>query len=73
MNESRDMTANPYSADERRVAEWLAAKTGIGAGTDPIGFMIASHEHLNHQLQLAKRQITELMTTIERLLVISDG
>ena len=35
-----------YSPAEYRVAQWLVANTGIGAGPDPVGFVIASHEAL---------------------------
>lgn len=42
----RDLDKRPYSADERRVAEWLANKIGAGGGDDPIGFLIVSHECL---------------------------
>ena len=32
-----------YELDERRVARYLADLTGVGGGTDPIGFLILSH------------------------------
>ena len=41
----RDIEASPYSPDELRVAEWLGANTGVGAGDDPIGFVMASLEY----------------------------
>jgi hypothetical protein len=44
MNE-RDFDARPYSADERRVVDWLIERTKgmVGAGDDPIGFVLASY------------------------------
>jgi hypothetical protein len=47
----RDLTTHPYSADEKRVGEWLDARTGsaIGWGDDPIGWMIASYEWVIHE------------------------
>jgi hypothetical protein len=43
----RDFDANPYSADELRVVEYIASLTGgtVGAGDDPISFLIASHSY----------------------------
>lgn len=42
----RDFDAAPYTPDERRVADWLIARTEgmVGAGDDPIGFVLASYE-----------------------------
>jgi hypothetical protein len=45
-SEMRDMEKNPYSADEKRVAEYVVKLTGVGAGNDPIGFLMASHAAL---------------------------
>jgi hypothetical protein len=42
---NRDFDANPYSADEARVAKFLFDK-GVGGGDDPIGSLLASHEYL---------------------------
>lgn len=41
----RDMTAKPYSKDEERVVDYILHITDgtVGAGSDPIGFLIASH------------------------------
>jgi len=33
----------PYDLQERRVAEFIARQTGIGAGMDQVGFLIASN------------------------------
>lgn len=37
-----------YSPDAQRVADWLSARTQgkVGAGDDPIGFVLASYEHM---------------------------
>ena len=46
----------PYSADEQRVAEWLVNRMNsqVGAGDDPIGFMLASYEHVCEQASVMK-------------------
>lgn len=51
----RDLDTQPYSVDEARVAAYLSSLFDgkIGAGDDPIGFLIASHSLL---AQEAKRQ-----------------
>jgi GTP-dependent phosphoenolpyruvate carboxykinase len=43
----------PYSADEQRVAAWLVNRMNnqVGAGDDPIGFVLASYELIQAQLQ----------------------
>jgi len=40
----RDLKTKPYTPDEQRVAEYIVRITGVGAGDDPIGFLMASHE-----------------------------
>jgi hypothetical protein len=35
--------------NEQRLVDWLISK-GIGAGDDPIGFLIASYEYLMQEL-----------------------
>lgn len=44
-----------YSSDEQRVANWLVARASgmIGAGDDPIGFVLTSYELLQLQLDAA--------------------
>ena len=43
----RDFTTCPYSIDEQRVVAYLREiMPEIGAGDDPIGFLIASHAAL---------------------------
>jgi hypothetical protein len=41
----RDFETNPYTKDERRVAEYIAG-LGVGGGDDPIGFILSSHAAL---------------------------
>jgi hypothetical protein len=55
--EERDMIAKPYSAEESRVADYIVALTdgAVGAGSDPIGFLIASHNYI----QLERRKLVE--------------
>jgi len=46
----RDFDKHPYSKDEQRVADWLARQSPvIGAGDDPIGFVITSYVQLRHE------------------------
>lgn len=42
----------PYTADEQRVAEWLVNRMNnqVGAGDDPIGFMLASYEQVHAEV-----------------------
>lgn len=61
---NRDFDAKPYSADELRVAKWFSGK-GLGGGDDPIGAMIASHEHLAWERQ-------QLRTALERIIAEAD-
>lgn len=44
----RDLVANPYSLDEQRIVDWLIKRTQgmVGAGNDPIGFVLASYEQI---------------------------
>jgi len=43
----RDFTTRPYSLDEQRVVAYLKEiMPEIGAGDDPIGFLLASHATL---------------------------
>ena len=47
---NRDIEALPYSTEELRVVEYLhKLMPDIGAGSDPIGFLIASHAALRHR------------------------
>ncbi len=46
---TRDFTTQPYTADETRVLDFLAAQDGVGGGPDPIGFLLASYSFTVHQ------------------------
>lgn len=56
----RDLDVNPYSADERRVVEWMHNRThDIGGGDDPVGFLLASYEMIWDQLQEARSYLRD--------------
>jgi hypothetical protein len=44
-----------FSPHEQRVANWLLARTNsaLGGGEDPVGFVLASYEHLHQKLEAA--------------------
>ena len=44
--------ATAYTPDEQRVAKWLVTRMNnhMGAGADPIGFLLASYEHMHTEL-----------------------
>lgn len=53
----RDFDARPYTADERRVCDFLVSiAPDIGCGGDPIGFLIACYQ----QLMVERRELREL-------------
>jgi hypothetical protein len=57
----RDFDTKPYTADERKVVDYLTRLTpDIGAGDDPITFLIASHVALRADLAEAEAQIETL-------------
>jgi hypothetical protein len=41
----RDFDKQPYTADEKRVADYIIETTGgtVGGGDDPIGFLMSAH------------------------------
>lgn len=41
----RDIEKQPYTPDEKRVAEFFFER-GVGGGDDPIGSILASHAYL---------------------------
>jgi hypothetical protein len=51
VTEERDFEANPYSEQENRVVDYLIGLTDghVGAGDDPIGFLISSHGYIVQQ------------------------
>lgn len=46
----------PYTPDEQRVVNWLLARTQnqVGAGADPIDFVLASYEQIHDELKQAQ-------------------
>jgi len=48
-----------YSADEQRVAQWLVTRMNnqVGAGDDPIGFLLASYEQIHAELTQARKLV----------------
>lgn len=61
----RDIEANPYSADEARVAKFFVEKIGLGGGDDPVGSLIASHEYV-----VAQRN--QYRSALKKILAIED-
>lgn len=58
VGDMRDFDQNPYSSDELRVVEYLSKMLpGIGAGDDPISFLMASHGELAVMLKEAKEEL----------------
>lgn len=54
----RDFDTTPYTPDEIRVADWLIKRAPyIGAGDDPVGFLMASYEFMSAQLTDARRAL----------------
>jgi len=49
-----------YDLQERRVAEFIARQTGIGAGLDPVGFLIASNAFMAGERKQAMRRMAAL-------------
>lgn len=47
--EDRDMNEKPYTPDEQRAVDYIQRITdgAVGAGSDPIGFLIASHNYIS--------------------------
>ena len=51
--------ATAYTPDEQRVAKWLATRMNnhMGAGDDPIGFLLTSYEHMHAELTQARKLV----------------
>lgn len=49
----------PYTPDEQRVAAWLVTRMNdqVGAGDDPIGFLLASYEQIHAELTQARKLV----------------
>jgi hypothetical protein len=54
------MHDNSYDAVESRVAQWINARTGLGAGNDPVGFVLTSYD-------LKIQEMTEMRTKLAAL------
>lgn len=61
---NRDIEAAPYSRQEQRVAQYLA-EIAFGGGDDPVGFLMASHTLLAHELKMARERIDKLIVNLE--------
>ncbi len=59
--------ASNYSLEEQRVVDYLLEITDnqIGAGDDPIGFLIASHSSIRNELVAHTRLVAHLKLMIE--------
>lgn len=71
------MRDKPYSPDEQRVCDYIAVVSNgqIGAGDDPIGFLIASHRYLSQRnqefiefLDRGKAEIDECIKIVDKLI-----
>ena len=60
-----------YSAHEQRVAQWLVTRMNnqVGAGDDPIGFLLASYEHMHTELLNTRKLVDhcEQFITTQRI------
>lgn len=62
------MRNTPYDAQEARVAQWIVDRTGIGAGDDPIGFMLVSYD-----LKIAEMaEMRSKLASLEAILALSS-
>jgi hypothetical protein len=61
----------PYSLDAQRVADWLVTRMNglVGAGDDPISFVLASYEHMHAELLEARKlwQVCEQFVTDQNI------
>lgn len=58
----RDFEKKPYTKDEQRAVDYIQLITGgtVGAGDDPIGFLIASHSYTQRERRKAAEEIRQL-------------
>lgn len=61
----RDMDADPYNHSERRVAEWILAKSGMGGGDDPVGAILASYDLKIVQMEDLRKEVARLRELLE--------
>lgn len=57
-----------YDAQEARVARWIVDRTGIGAGDDPIGFILASYDLKIQEMD----ELRNKLASLEELLAVSS-
>jgi hypothetical protein len=58
----RDFDKDPYDKHEKQVCEYLTLiAPDIGCGTDPVGFLIASHNELRRQLQQLRAAVKQML------------
>lgn len=62
------MRETAYDAQETRVAAWLTERTGIGAGDDPVGFILASYDLKIQEME----DLRSRLASIEELLAVSS-
>jgi hypothetical protein len=55
----RDFEKRPYTADEKRVAEFFAER-GLGGGDDPIGAILAGYAFVLQERDELKRELKAL-------------
>jgi hypothetical protein len=55
----RDFDKQPYTTDEKRVAEFFAER-GLGGGDDPIGAILAGYAFVLHERNELKRELEVL-------------
>jgi hypothetical protein len=60
-------TTNDYTADEMLVCEYLNRITNnlIGCGTDPIQFLISSHEALTQRIKGLEAELYRVRASLE--------
>lgn len=73
----RNLTIRPYDSAESRVAQWIVNRTNIGAGDDPVGFILASYElkiqELDELRRTTNREIQQLRRLLERWVSAADS
>lgn len=50
----------PYDAQEVRVAQWIVDRTGVGAGDDPVGFILASYDLKIREMEDMRQRLASL-------------
>lgn len=66
-----------YDSSESRVAQWISDRTDLGAGDDPVGFILASYDHkifeFNKLRQTTDKEIQNLRRILERWLKAAES